>query len=313
MVKKIYLILTLALILTFSNSLCLSANEQDNLSTEEAYIIDTVNAFVNYLSLNDDNYSEWRNSCLEYGYPLLNYEMDNTEALLYYVKNSEGNIGYVIWGKTNSMILEYSTIAPAYDSTKIDDIEALLYINCIPAVYSNNTYYFLSSAGEVILSYSKLRYYPNLQINNCIVCAISNLLWHYGENGYSSLISGMAYTNVDSTVDSIMSSLGGYTNNNIPSTINWYVSSKSTYSVSVTNQWSPTFYNVQTEVASRPCLLGFAAGSPYSDTVGHMTLCVGTRLYNDWGYVQVIDGHSSYVVEKAWGSYNDFISKVVFN
>ncbi len=138
-------------------------------------------------------------------------------------------------------------------------------------------------------------------------------MWHWSINGYSSLASGMTFVEVEEQVDGIITAEGGYANSNIPATIEKYVKAKSTYSVSVTNKPNPTFSNVKTEVASRPCLLGFAAGSPYSDTVGHMTVCVGTRTVSSTNYVSVMDGWETYVVEKAWGSYNDFMSKVVLS
>lgn len=60
-------------------------------------------------------------------------------------------------------------------------------------------------------------------------------------------------------------------------------------------------------------MLGFAAGSPYSSTVGHMTVCVGTRTVNGVNYSKVMDGWSTSVVEKQWGTYNDFMSKVTLS
>ncbi len=242
--------------------------------------------------------------------------MDKKIAKLYYVKHNGENVGYVIIDIVDYKILEYSVLTPAYDMVNVDGDKVYLYVNGMPLIYANNTYYELSISGKIISSKNNtsLYYYPNIQSGNCIVGAISNLIWHYGKNGYDSLISGMNFSEVEKSVDTIINNEGGYVNNNIPNTIRRYVSSKtSKYSVSVTNKWNPTFYNVQVEVSTRPCLLGFAAGSPYSDSVGHMTVCVGTRLYNNWGYVQVMDGWSTGVVEKAWGSYNDFMSLVLFS
>jgi len=115
-------------------------------------------------------------------------------------------------------------------------------------------------------------------------------MWHWSNNGYSSLASGMTFQGVESEVDAL-----------------------SSYSASVTNKWSPTFSNVKTETASRPCLLGFAAGSDYSDKEGHMTVCVGTRTASNVNYCKLMDGHNTSVVEKQWGSYNDFMSKVTLS
>ena len=144
------------------------------------------------------------------------------------------------------------------------------------------------------------QYNPNLQGGNCIVGAISNLMWHWSNNGYSSLVSGMTFQDVESEVDALINAEGGYANDNIPKTIKNYVKNKNNgYSASVTNKRNPSFSNVKTETASRPCLLGFAAGSPYSAKVGHMTVCVGTRTTNNRvNYCKLMDGHSTSVIEK---------------
>ena len=76
------------------------------------------------------------------------------------------------------------------------------------------------------------------------------------------------------------------------------------------NKWSTSFSDVKSETNSRPCLLGFAAGSPYSKNVGHITVCVGIRSAKSGQFCKLMDGWSSQVVEKQWGNYNDFISKV---
>lgn len=82
----------------------------------------------------------------------------------------------------------------------------------------------------------------------------------------------------------------------------------------MTNNVMPRYNpNIQGGNCIRPCLLGFAAGSSYSDTVGHMTVCVGTRTANSVNYCKVMDGHSTSVVEKQWSSYNDFMSKVALS
>ena len=121
----------------------------------------------------------------------------------------------------------------------------------------------------------------------------------------------MTFEGVEAEIDRLINSHGGYANDNIPATIKDYVKSKdNSYSVTVTNKWNSSFTNVKSEVGSRPCLLGFAAGSPYSDKEGHMTVCVGTREVNGVQYCKVMDGWSTSISEKKWGSYNDFMSKV---
>ena len=76
------------------------------------------------------------------------------------------------------------------------------------------------------------------------------------------------------------------------------------------NKWSPSFSDVKSETNSRQCLLGFAAGSPYSKNVGHITVCVGIRSAKSGQFCKLMDVWSSQVVEKQWGNYNDFMSKV---
>lgn len=142
--------------------------------------------------------------------------------------------------------------------------------------------------------------------------AISNLLWYHGHNGYPGLTSGVTFTQVESRVNNIITALGGYANNYIPQTISTYVNLYSSYSVSVTNHWYPTFALVSAMVNVRPCLLGFAAGSPYSQTVGHMTVCVDAMTQLGHNLVGLMDGHHTYIVYKEWGAYNDFASNVIF-
>ncbi len=131
------------------------------------------------------------------------------------------------------------------------------------------------------------------------------VLW---KNGYSSLISGKTFSDVKSSVDTIMVNYGGYKNANIPSTLQSYMLGR--YK-SATNVSSPAFSTLKSEIDNDyPCLLGFAAGSSYSSTVGHMTLCVGyVKISSDY-YSCVVDGHSSSTVTKVWTKYNDFICKV---
>lgn len=179
-----------------------------------------------------------------------------------------------------------------------------------------DAYLNLNLLGEVketvgIGSDATLFYNPNPQSGNCIVGAISNLLWFRGGNGYSTLTSNMSFKDVESKVDSLINAEGGYANKNIPNTIKKYIKNKSSsYSVSVNNKWSPSFSDVKSETNSRPYLLGFAAGSPYSKNVGHMTVCVGTRSAKSGQFCKLMDSWSSQVVEKQWGNYNDFMSKV---
>lgn len=57
-------------------------------------------------------------------------------------------------------------------------------------------------------------------------------------------------------------------------------------------------------------LVGFAAGSVYSKDVGHMTLCLGTYSRNGTNFVELLDGHRTEVVSRAWSKYNDYICDI---
>lgn len=50
------------------------------------------------------------------------------------------------------------------------------------------------------------------QGGNCIVGAISNLMWHWSINGYSNLANGMTFEGVEAEIDRLINSHGGYAN-----------------------------------------------------------------------------------------------------
>ena len=60
----------------------------------------------------------------------------------------------------------------------------------------------------------------------------------------------------------------------------------------------------------RPCLVGFAKGSSYSNVVGHMTACFGYKEIPGSGgsiMLKLADGHQSNYVYKTWSKYNDCV------
>ncbi|MFT4107502.1 MAG: hypothetical protein QM657_17225 [Lacrimispora sp.] len=157
----------------------------------------------------------------------------------------------------------------------------------------------------------QMEYEPNPQSGNCIVASISNILWFWAKNGYDSLAYGMSFREVEAAVDALILYEGGYANVNIPATIKKYVKSKDRgYFVKVKNRKRPKFSRVKKETVRRPCLLGFAVGSPFSGEVGHMTVCVGTGVSDGKDCCRIMDGWSASVTEKPWGEYNDFIATV---
>lgn len=278
-----------------------------------------VSTFSQLLATEDENYALWEDATPRYGYELYSQDFETLVGDLYYLTTASGDVGYMIVDNLGTSVMEFSNGVPAYDSFAENSGDTglkHLYVNGMPAIYSDGIYSDLKLSGEPLQYFDvetgiSLAYDPNIQGGNCIVGAISNLMWHWSNNGYSSLASGMSFKDVEAEVDTLILAEGGYANKNIPNTIKKYVKNKnSSYSVTVTNQSNPSFSAVKTETASRPCLLGYAAGSPYSQTVGHMTVCVGTRTVNGTNYCKVMDGWETTVVEKAWGTYNDFISKV---
>ena len=270
----------------------------------------------------DPVYSAWSSASPAWGYALYGSDFNTVVGHLYYMVVNGQNVGYVIINSAGNSVFEFSVGLPAFDRITSQIARGnikRIYVYCMPAILSGNTYMDISMSGEILQSIDVENgimpaYNPQIQGGNCIVGAISNLMWHWSNNGYSSLASGMTFQEVESEVDDLINDEGGYANANIPNTIKNYVKSKNTsYSAKVTNQWNPSFNNVKTEVTSRPCLLGFAAGSPFSKDVGHMTVCTGTRTVGSTNYVKLMDGWTDSITEKQWGSYNDFMSKVVMS
>ena len=149
---------------------------------------------------------------------------------------------------------------------------------------------------------------PQLQgSNNCIVAALGNVIWYWGGHGYSSFTSGKNFTQVKTALDALFPS---YANNYVVSVAHSYASNYSCGFTGYAN-WSPSFAFVKTEInAGYPCMVGFAAGSDYSPTYGHMTMCYGYLVNDSGNYVRLADGHSTLMVTKLWTSYNDCVIKL---
>ena len=181
-------------------------------ATEFTSINNVVDTFIDQISA-DDYYFSWINGSAHYGYDLHGSDFESIVAKLYYVHNGVKNVGYVIVETNSNSIIEFSRGKPAYDSIDLlltSKNVKKLYINGMPALLQGDIYTGLSN--------ELLRYNPQEQSGNCIVGAISNLMWHWSINGYSSLASGMAFTDVEDLVDDIMLDEGGYTNANISAT-----------------------------------------------------------------------------------------------
>lgn len=297
---------------------------------------------IHKIILMQNEYSDWED-CILVDLGDIQCDAEFGHVVLYgVVDTTDENRGYVIYSVTNDLIMEYSKNVNPYDSA-VDNYSITgeyerIYSYGNYAIATDDSYLFLDGAGCLmdsvetsgISGMSNLNgggengintlvsgtIDPQLQGSyNCIVIAISNLIWYYGHNGYSSLIqTHTTFTSVKYTVMGIMNSLGGFTNSNIPSTLSSYMGSTLSSAV---NDWSPSVSKMVTEInADRPFLLGFAAGSTifsYSTTVGHMTMCVGYTTAGTISYSIVVDGHSTNTVTKMWTSYNDFMCKVYMN
>ena len=151
---------------------------------------------------------------------------------------------------------------------------------------------------------------PQLQNSgNCVACALSNIMWYWRSHGFPLIHS--SFVKVMANISPLF--YGNYANNSVPSVATTYLQNRSsTYHCNSTVYWSPSKSRVTTEIdAGFPCMLGYAAGSPYSSTVGHMTMCYGYYYSGSTLFVQLADGHSSSMVTRQWNStYNDCVIKV---
>lgn len=155
-------------------------------------------------------------------------------------------------------------------------------------------------------------HYVQLSGDNCIATALSNVLWYWSLNGYSSLSSGC--TSFYTMQDSIQNLFNNYfANNAVLSVANSYGSTHGAVSFTGGANWNPLITTVYLEIlAGYPCLVGFAAGSVYSPLVGHMTACYGFNYVGSTQsfYMLLADGHYSYQVSRLWTSYNDCVIKL---
>ncbi len=245
------------------------------------------------------------------------------ELLMYY--DGDEYIGYTIWDSVNNALCEISKSYPSYvvymqNNPEIEDA-AYVYSNGNYSIVTEDTIVYLDEFGnEYDMSESNTSTYgllpnvnPQLQgSNNCIVAAVANLFYYWSQHGYSQLNYRNSYAGMKSQIDSLFD--GYYANNSIPSVASRYVRECGLSNTVTSNvYWDPSISRVTNEIdAGRPCLVGFAAGSSYSSTVGHMTMCCGYECYNGYQYIiAVVDGHNVDVVYKNWSyTYNDCVITV---
>lgn len=99
---------------------------------------------------------------------------------------------------------------------------------------------------------------------------------------------------------------GGEANDTTPKAIEIYIYAKGlsdVYDSNVKVYWyqDATKELMISEINERkPMMLGFAAGSKYSDTVGHMTMCYGYQITGGNTYAYVASGHEAYGTFVKW-------------
>lgn len=270
---------------------------------------------------------------------LYNNDVSEVSSILFGLYDSKTYIGYVIIRTCDYVVLESSLGAIPYNFENsgnqkyiydygnygvYDDVnKKSVYVTSIVANSRYSQYFTYSNhvASDIDNSRSDLSNVPIFRQGsyNCIVCATSHLLLYWNNHGYSGLTPTITtQTAFNSFMTTINGYFSSYANNNIPSAIINYAltrrygigSSTRLFVVTPQNTWNPEFTDVVNELSNgRPVLLGFAPGSDYSSTVGHMTLCVGVSPWVvENNYVSVVDGHSSSIVTKLWSSdYNDFM------
>lgn len=97
---------------------------------------------------------------------------------------------------------------------------------------------------------------------------------------------------------------GGYRNDTTPYALREYIYNlSSTVSAAIDVCWNPTVDAVCEEIDSnRPVMLGFAAGSYFSQTEGHMTMCYGYQTINGDIYSYLASGWYTYGIYVVWDS-----------
>jgi hypothetical protein len=155
---------------------------------------------------------------------------------------------------------------------------------------------------------------PQLQGSyNCVATALSNIIWYWGNHGRSSLIAGRTFVNVKDDITTHFVNYGsGFANDVVINIANVYGSYVSpTVSFSGGAVWNNSSATLTNDIDSGyPCMLGFKAGSSYSSTSGHMTMCFGYYYSGGSLYVVLADGHSNSSVTKVWSTYNDCTIRV---
>ncbi len=265
-----------------------------------SFAADTV---VDEVAAENDLFTQWAGASA-----FINREYSTDDVTMYDVVDARGNgKGYYLVDASGKLL--------SYSLNEEPDEFALDYISSYRAGNSDD------AAPYAPTRYSNYNVLgglsPQLQgTSNCIVAAASNVMWYYSHNGYSFLTGTNTWATVKSMMAYCYSSAGGNTNNNSPTAISQYVYINGpTHSVSVSVNWYPDVDLLLDEIdAGRPMMLGYAAGSPFSQTLGHMTMACGYQWMNYNWYAYVVTGYSTGPSFYVWDdNINDCIITVKMN
>lgn len=260
---------------------------------------------------------------------LIDENGDSKHFTIYNLINEE-NDGYIIWNNYDDIVVEFSMNKNPYlyaeNNNSLNNSQwcykygnYFLLKDDIEYEFDSQgfIYNILETKNYISTCSSKIYddYKPQLQNgNNCIVAAIANLIDYYGDYHFPWLNDNLSFADIKSIVNSYFKygSSYKYENNSVPKVINRYVKSRNNlYSAYCEVIWSPNISKLKYEInEGRPCLVGFAKGSSYSSSVGHMTACFGYQEIPGSGgniMLKLADGHQKNYVYKTWSSYNDCV------
>ncbi|MBR4586863.1 MAG: hypothetical protein IKO30_00950 [Lachnospiraceae bacterium] len=277
--KTVSLICTLTLV---SGLFTDSSSSYAHNESRSDIITESVSTFVDAIARNYSMFDRWEGASVS-----LATDYSFNDAVVYSVIGDYDEIlGYVA-ADDNGKVISYSLEAEP-------DEFAISYLSVYSAEKPDVD---VSNVGTRTSTYNVLSgLNPQLQGNtNCIAAAAANVMWYYSHNGYPTLTGSYTWDYIKNFMSYCYVSAGGFANNNSASAFSTYVNyMDSSKNATVSVNWNPAFSLFTSEIdLGKPVMLGFAAGSPFSQTVGHMTMGCGYMYLNNNWYVYVVDGWST--------------------
>lgn len=268
---------------------------------------------------------------------------DDIYAYLYSIYKMD-YIGYAIVRATDYVVIESALADNPYSvmSTEYRNAEKLIYDHYDYGIqFFNKSVEMMSGMGASVSGVSNvtstndsvgsLYNVGNVAIYsqgsfNCIACAVGHLLLYWdsrcpgftrsvtSQADFERLLNTVYFYYQDYDQDGIK-----FDNDDTPRAIAEYAAFRSNnsaygttgivYAVRPNNVSYPTFSQLSSIIGGgSPVLLGYKAGSVYSQTVGHMTMCIDAYTSGGVNYVKVVDGHVLAPVTRAWSNqYNDYM------